>query len=78
MEEKQEIIHTLDELIEMNLEGKLPEGQLLFECYLSEEKKALNSTDKVHRDLINREKWFRKIYTQSASAVGFRGIKTRA
>ena len=75
--ENESTILTLDELIQLDLDGKLPEGQLLFECYVSEENKALNVTTKIHRDVIKSEKIFRNVYPSSKSANGFRGIKTR-
>lgn len=75
--ENESTILTLDELIKLDLDGKLPEGQLLFECYVSEENKALNVTTKIHRDVIKFEKIFRNVYPASQSANGFRGIKTR-
>lgn len=81
MENKQQerdTIRTLTELIELEDADKLPQGQLLFDCYLNDEKKELNVVDKVHIDTIRKEKIFRRIYNQSASAVGFRGIKTKA
>lgn len=81
MENKQQErdpIRTLTELIQLEDENKLPAGQLLFDCYLNDDKKALNVIDKVHIDTIRKEKIFRRIYTQSASAVRFRGIKTKA
>lgn len=81
MENKQQerdTIRTLTELIQLEDENKLPPGQMLFDCYLNDDKKALNMIDKVHIDTIRKEKIFRRIYTQSASAVGFRGIKTKA
>jgi hypothetical protein len=75
--ENESTILTLDELIKLDLDGKLPEGQLLFECYVSEENKALNVTTKIHRDVIKSEKIFRNVYPSSQSTNGFRGIKTR-
>jgi len=77
MENESKIL-TLDELIQLELAGKLPDGQLLFECYVSEENKALNVTTKIHRDVIKSERVFRNVYPQSENSIGFRGIKTRA
>lgn len=77
-QQERNTIRTLTELIQLEDENKLPVGQLLFDCYLNDDKKALNVVDKVHIDTIRKEKIFRRIYSQSASAVGFRGIKTKA